>query len=458
MEILSLEEVVKAVGGRRVCAGSNTRVKGVSTDSRNIQKGDLFFALKGEHFDGHQYVVQAMDAGAVGAVISSEIKSNLGYENFPTIRVQDTVTALGDLARYYRQKLFTKIIGITGSNGKTTTKEMTYHVLSRFGSTVRSQKSFNNFIGVPATIFEIENKHEYGVLEMGTNAPGEIRRLSEIGAPDIAVIVNISKTHLEGLGCIEGVALAKREILENLRKDGVFVYNVDNPWCVEIANGFKGKAVGFGFSPQSHIRCTDVRKKDKGYVFVVNGRLEIYIPVSGYHNIGNCLASLAVCLALGHDIYGLKDAFSSFELPHMRIEQQRVGRITLINDAYNANPESVRAALQYLSEMNAKGRKVFVCGDMLELGNESYQLHREIGETVACLNIDLLWTVGAHASEIAKAAKLSGMPERRVVSFKDVTDIAASEINEFRENDTVLIKGSRGMHMENIIEKFMKFL
>jgi UDP-N-acetylmuramoyl-tripeptide--D-alanyl-D-alanine ligase len=207
MEVLSLEEVVMAVGGRIVCAGSNTRVERISTDSRNVQKGDLFFALKGERFDGHQYVVQAMDAGAVGAVISSEIKSNVGYENFPTIRVQDTVTALGNLARYYRQKLATKIIGITGSNGKTTTKEMTYHVLSRFGSAVRSQKSFNNFIGVPVTIFEIENKHQYGVLEMGTNAPGEIRRLSEIGAPDIAVIVNVSKTHLEGLGCIEGVAL-----------------------------------------------------------------------------------------------------------------------------------------------------------------------------------------------------------------------------------------------------------
>lgn len=456
MEVLLFEEVVKAVNGRIACAGSNTRVKGVSTDSRNIRAGDLFFALKGDHFDGHQYVVEAMHAGAVGAVVSNEIKTNLAYENFPTIKVQDTVTALGDLARYYRQKLDTKIIGITGSNGKTTTKEMTYHVLSRFGSAVRSQKSFNNFIGVPVTIFEIENKHQYGVLEMGTNAPGEIRRLSEISAPDIAVIVNVSKTHLEGLGCIEGVALAKGEILENLRKDGVFVYNVDNPWCVKIANGFKGNALGFGFNHQAHIRCTDVRKKDKGYVFIVNERLEIDIPIPGYHNIGNCLASLAVCLALGHDIYGIGDVFSSFELPQMRIEQQRVGKITLINDAYNANPESVRAALQYLSEMESEGRKVFICGDMLELGNESLQLHREIGETVAYLNIDLLWTVGTHASEIAKAAKLSGMPEGRVVSFNDVTDIASSAIKGFRENDTVLIKGSRGMHMENIVEKFIE--
>ncbi|MCF6154160.1 MAG: UDP-N-acetylmuramoyl-tripeptide--D-alanyl-D-alanine ligase [Candidatus Brocadia sp.] len=457
MEVLSLAEVVNAVCGHIVCADKSTKVKGISTDSRNIQKGDLFFALKGERFDGHQFITQAMNAGAIGAVISSEMKLDFGRENIPIIRVKDVVTALGDLAKYYRQKLETKIIGITGSNGKTTTKEMTYHLLSRFGSAVKSQKSFNNFIGVPVTIFEIENRHRYGVLEMGTNALGEIRRLSEIGVPDVAVIVNVSKTHLEGLGSIEGVALAKGEIVKNLRKDGVFVYNADNPWCVKIASGFGGNAVSFGFNPQASVRCTDVKKKYRGYVFVINGNLEIYFPIPGYHNIHNCLASFAVCHALGHNIYDLKDAFFSFILPQMRIEQQRIGNITFINDAYNANPASVHAALEYLNEIDTTGRKVFICGDMLELGDESFLLHREIGETVAHHNIDLLWTVGERASEIAKAAKLSGMPEKRVVSFKDVTDITVSEMHELRENDMVLIKGSRGMHMENIIEKFRKF-
>jgi len=169
------------------------------------------------------------------------------------------------------------------------------------------------------------------------------------------------------------------------------------------------------------------------------------------------LASFAICKALGHDICSVKDAFSSFKLPSMRIEQQRIGNITIINDAYNANPESVRAALQYLSEIDAAGRKVFVCGDMLELGKESVQLHKEIGETVSHLNIDLLWTIGKYASEIAKAAKSSGTPERQVISFQDISEITAIEINELRENDIVLIKGSRGMHMENIIEKFKEF-
>lgn len=457
MEVLSLDEVVNAVCGHRVYFDKNIKVKGISTDSRNIRKGDLFFALKGERFDGHQFVTQAMNAGAVGAVISNEMKPDYGHKNFSTIRVKDAVTSLGDLAKYYRQKLKTKIIGITGSNGKTTTKEMTHHLLSRFGPAVKSQKSFNNFIGVPVTIFEIENRHQYGVLEMGTNAPGEIRRLSEIGAPDVAVIVNVSKTHLEGLGSIEGVALAKGEIVKNLGKGGVFVYNADDPWCSKIASGFGGDTVSFGFSPHASVRCTDIKKKDRGYIFVINGSLEICFPIPGYHNIHNCLASFAVCHALGYSIYDLKDVFSSFLLPQMRIEQQRIGNITVINDAYNANPASVRAALEYLNEIDATGRKVFICGDMLELGNESFLLHSEIGETVAHYNIDLLWTVGERASEIAKAAKLSGMPENQVVSFKDVSDITVSKIHELRENDMVLIKGSRGMHMENIIEKFRKF-
>ncbi|MEP9411206.1 MAG: UDP-N-acetylmuramoyl-tripeptide--D-alanyl-D-alanine ligase [Candidatus Brocadia sp.] len=453
MEELSLDEVVNAVCGCIECADRSTKIKGISTDSRNIRRGDLFFALKGERFDGHQFILQAANAGAAGAVISGE-KQDFWCMDFPLIRVKDTVAALGDLARYYRQKLETKIIGITGSNGKTTTKDMTHHLLSCFGPAVKSQKSFNNFIGVPLTIFEIENRHRYAVLEMGTNAPGDIRRLSEIGVPDIAVIVNISKTHLEGLGSIEGVASEKGEILKNLRKEGVFVYNIDNPWCVGIASEFRGEVVSFGFSPHADVRCTDVRKKGSGYILSINGVSEIYLPVPGHHNIQNCLASFAVCLVLGHNICDLKDAFSSFTLPQMRIEQQRIGNITLINDAYNANPASVRAALEYLNETDTAGRKVFICGDMLELGEESFQLHREIGEMVARLNIDLLWTVGERASEIAKAAKLSGMHEKQVASFRDIADITVSEIHELRENDTVLIKGSRGMHMENIIGKF----
>ncbi len=457
METLSFEEVIKAISGQTTYINKDTRIKGISTDSRNIQRDDLFFALKGNRFDGHHFTGQAINAGAAAAVVSSEISLNTEQKRFPIIRVKDTTTALGDLARYYRQKLCTKVIGITGSNGKTTTKEMTYHILSHFGPAVKSQKSFNNFIGVPLTIFEIENRHQYGVLEMGTNAPGEIRRLSEIGSPDIAVIVNISKTHLEGLGSFEGVVSAKAEILENLRTNGVFVYNIDNPGCIRIAQNFKGEKINFGFDPHAHVRCTDVKKTKKGYIFTINKYLEVHIPIPGYHNITNCLASFAICYALGHDILHIKDIFSDFKLPSMRMEQQRIGNITVINDAYNANPESVRAAIQYLSEIDPIGRKILVIGDMLELGEESPQLHREIGEMIARLNIDLLWTVGKHASEVAKAAKSSGMPGKQISHFQNIIDISSIEIDKIKENDTVLIKGSRGMHMEYLVGKLREF-
>ena len=232
------------------------------------------------------------------------------------------------------------------------------------------------------------------------------------------------------------------------------MYNFDNPWCVKLAREFKGKSIGFGFNPCAQIKCTDVKKNDDGYVIVINGYLEVRLPVSGHHNINNCLAAFAVCYALGHDISAVTDAMASFKLPPMRMEQQHIGKITVINDAYNANPESVRAALRYFDELPVAGKKVFVCGDMLELGIESPQLHREIGELVARLHIDVLWTVGDRAGEIAKGAKMAGMPEERVVNFHNVADISVSEAGRIRENDTVLIKGSRGMQMEKIVEKF----
>ena len=458
MEILECEEVARATNGKITTdAGKALKISGVSRDSKSVKPGDLFVAIKGERHDGHDYIEQAMNAGAVGAVVSRDIVIKSRQKDFTVIRVNDTVTALGALAKYYRRKLGAKIVGITGSNGKTTTKEMVSHLLSCFGPTARSQKSYNNYIGVPLSIFEIENRHQYGVLELGTNAPGEIRYLSEMSNPNVAVIVTVTKTHLAGLGSIEGVARAKGEILEGLCKGGTFVYNFDNPWCVKLARAFKGRSIGFGFNPCAQIKCTDVKKNDDGYVIVINGYLEVRLPVSGHHNINNCLAAFAVCHALGHDISAVTDAMASFKLPPMRMEQQHIGKITVINDAYNANPESVRAALRYFNELPVAGKKVFVCGDMLELGSESPQLHREIGELVARLHIDVLWTVGDRAGEIAKGAKLAGMPEERVVNFHNVTDISISEAGRIRENDTVLIKGSRGMQMENIVEKFKEF-
>ncbi|MBM4054311.1 MAG: UDP-N-acetylmuramoyl-tripeptide--D-alanyl-D-alanine ligase [Planctomycetes bacterium] len=458
MDAISLEEVIKAVNGKAILNAGDLMVNGVSVDSRNVRKGDLFFAIKGEHYDGRQFIEQAFKGGAIGAVVSKQSEIDISGKCLPLILVNDARTALGDLAKHYRSKLSTKVVGITGSNGKTTTKEMVYHLLSHCGPAVKPQKSFNNFIGVPVTIFEMNSKHKYGILEMGTNAPGEILRLSEIGSPDIAVILNVSKTHLEGLGSIEGVASEKGDIVKNLREGGVFVFNTDNPWCGKIADGFAGKKIGFGFGTNAQIRCTEAKKKNAGYEFVINGQLKINIQVPGYHNIGNCLASFAVCHALGLDISKLQDAFLSFKLPDMRIDSQQIGNITFINDAYNANPESILAAMKYFEEIDSAGRKIFICGDMLELGRESEVLHREVGRKVPMLNLDMLWTVGKYAAEIANAAKDSGMDVKKIASFSNLEDITEYDMGEFREKDVILIKGSRGMHMETIVDKYKKFL
>ena len=496
MDAISLEEVIQAVNGKAISNARGLMVNGVSVDSRNVHKGNVFFAIKGDHYDGRQFIEQAFDAGAIGAVVSKQGGIDISGKCLPLILVDDVKTALGDLARHYRRKLNAKIIGITGSNGKTTTKEMLYHLLSHFAPVVKPQKSFNNFIGVPLTIFEINSKHKYGILEMGTNAPGEILRLSEIGLPDIAVILNISKTHLEGLGSIEGVALEKGDIVKNLKEDGVFVYNADNPWCCEIADKFRGNKISFGFGPNAQIRGTDAKKKGNGSVFTIDidyntppfpphwgvkgvkpvsgyppktlpplwgggggcrRQFEIQLHVPGHHNISNCLASFAVCHALGLDISGLHNAFLSFKLPDMRIDSQQIGNVTFINDAYNANPESIFAALKYFEEIDTAGRKIFICGDMLELGKESHALHKEVGEKMSAINLDLLWTVGKYASDIASAAKDGGMDVEKVLSFRSLDDITEYDMGEFRENDVILIKGSRGMHMETIIDKYRKY-
>ena len=261
--------------------------------------------------------------------------------------------------------------------------------------------------------------------------------------------------------------MEKGDIVKNLKEDGVFVYNADNPWCCEIADKFWGNKISFGLGPNAQIRGTDAKKNGNGSVFTINPfwegggdcrrQFEIQLHVPGHHNISNCLASFAVCYALGLDISGLHNAFRSFKLPDMRIDSQQIGNVTFINDAYNANPESIFAALKYFEEIDTAGRKIFVCGDMLELGKESHALHKEVGEKASALNLDLLWTVGKYASDIASAAKDGGMDVEKVLSFRSLDDITEYDMGEFRENDVILIKGSRGMHMETIIDKYRKY-
>jgi UDP-N-acetylmuramoyl-tripeptide--D-alanyl-D-alanine ligase len=429
----------------------NTQFPGVSTDSRTVKPGELFVALKGDNFNGHDFVMKTFEMGAAGAIISEPVA---GIEKFPdraVFLVSDTLKAMGDLARHLRRRLSTRIIGITGSNGKTTTKEMTYHLLSKVARVSKAQKSFNNFVGVPLTIFAIEPGDEYAVIEMGANAPGEIKYLAGIALPDIGVITTVTATHLEGFKSEAGVANAKAELLDFIRPDSVGILNADNPWTATMAPRCRGRVVTFGRSAAADVRATDV-SSDEALRFKLNGRTEVTIPMLGEFNVYNALAAAAVGIQLGMTPEQIAEAFKDFSPPAMRLMPIQVGEVLVINDAYNANPTAMRAAMETFVAMKVKGRKVFVFGDMRELGEGSEKYHREMGKLLAEKHFDLLMMVGPMAAIAGDAAAADGFPADKIA--RAVSSLEAAELlpPSLRPGDTVLLKGSRAMALEKVIE------
>lgn len=457
MNNIEVSKILKATDGKLLLGSPESRITGISTDSRAIKEGELFFALEGENYDGHKFVDQAISHGAAGAVISSNkdaVYSLLyGFEKCILVEVADTLKALGDLAKFYRKSLSTNFIAVTGSNGKTTTKDMIYHVLRNFNSVTRSRKSFNNFIGVPLTIFDTDFTQDFCVVEMGTNAPGEIRRLSDIIFPDFTILTNISYAHLEGLGSIEGVANAKAEFIENMAGNGVLITNADDDRCNRIANRFNGKVIHFGFNKSADIKASNVKRNDSGFVFTVNDSFTVKLSVLGKHNIYNAMAAIAICNAVGISMENICDKFIDFKLPPMRMEKQVCGDIVVINDGYNSNPMSMSAALEEFSQLTTQGRKILVCGDMLELGNYAESLHREMGAKVAKTDIDVLWTVGSFSRFVAEEAIANGMPEEKIRSCETAEEVSSFVTSQLKRDDTVLIKGSRGMKLESVVRQ-----
>ncbi len=457
MNNIKVSDILKATGGKLIQGNSELLINGISTDTRSIKQGEIFFALEGENYDGHKFVEQAIHNGAAGAVISSGKKAaysfHNGFKKCALLEVADTLTALGELAKFYRNSLPASFIAVTGSNGKTTTKDMAYHVLRNFKSVSRSRKSFNNLIGVPLTIFETETAHDFCIVEMGTNAPGEIKRLSEIIFPDFAILTNISNAHLEGLENIEGVASAKSEFIENMAEDGTLITNADDDWCNQIADRFNGKVISFGFNQSADIKASNVKRNDSGFVFTVNDSLTVNLPVFGKHNICNALAVIAMCDTVGVGIEVICDKFMDFKLPPMRMEKQICGGIVVVNDGYNSNPSSMSSALDEFSQLITSGRKVLICGDMLELGNYAERLHKEVGAKVADANIDVLWAVGPLSRFVAEEAIANGMPRENILSCETSEEMCSFVVSQLRKDDTVLIKGSRRMKLECVLRQ-----
>ncbi len=454
---MEVSDIINVTDGKLVFGNPSSHVTRISTDTRTLQKGDMFLALDGENYDGHNFVEQAMLNGAAGAIISSIKKSadssiNKFKKSF-LIEVTDTLKALGDLAKFHRSGLQTKFIAVTGSNGKTTTKDMIYHVLRNFKTVSKSRKSFNNLVGVPLTIFDVNATMDFCVVEMGTNATGEIRRLSEIILPNFTILTNISPTHLEGLGSIEGVANAKSEFIDNMADGGVLITNADDDWCNRIANRFKGEVISFGFNKNANIKVSNVKRSSTGFVFTVNGSIKVNLPIIGRHNVYNALAVMAMCEAVGISMEDVCNRFVDFKLPSMRMEKHVCGDMVVINDGYNSNPSSMSAALEELSQMDVPGRKVIICGDMLELGNYTEKLHKEIGAKIANDNIDFLWTVGPFSRFVAEEAIANGMSPDKIRSCETSEEVCSFVPSQLRKDDTVLIKGSRKIKLECVLRQ-----
>ena len=424
-------------------------VKGVSSDSRAIEPDDLFIAVRGDRLDGHDFVASAFARGATAAIVSRTLSPPPEFRDRQLYKVPDTVEAYGRLARYYRRRWGGKVIAVTGSNGKTTTREMLAHLLSARHALVQSLKNFNNHIGVPQTLFQAHREHALAVVEMGTSSPGEIAYLARVAEPDYAVITNVGESHLEKLVSLQGVARAKGELLDAMDGRGVAFLNADDPWHAALAGRRRGKTVTFGRSPPADVRCVHEEAWQGGSRFRLATGQEFVLPVPGRHNVSNALASLAVCHELGC-LDRAAERLATFDPPEMRFNVERVRDVTLIADCYNANPLSMAAALEAMDAMPCGGRRVMVCGDMLEMGRHVEETHRGLGRRVGASRIDCLFTVGASSRWVAEAAK-----ESRDLTwdhFERAEDAAAPVAAWLRPDDLVLVKGSRALRLEGVLQ------
>ena len=447
MIFLTLAEVRNAVAGRSNGTGDDVpdvAIEMVSTDTRTIRPGSLFVALRGENFDGHRFLTQARDAGAVAAVVDAVLPD--APAELPLIVVPDTRVALGRLANHVRRLSRCKaVIAVAGSNGKTGTKLLIHAALRKHLNGSVSPKSFNNDIGVPLTLLAMEADQDYVVVECGTNHPGEIANLSRIAEPDLAVITNCGPEHLEGLHDLDGVRRENAAITAGMKRGGCLVVNGDDPLLVETLGGFGGEVLTFGFGRDNDLWAGDVSCDFDGVRLRLNGSSTLArVPLLGRHVAANMLAAVAVARRMDVPEERMLAGLAEASGPEMRLDLSEVNGIKILNDAYNANPASVAAALETLRDLPHDGRKIAVLGDMLELGPDSDRYHREAGELAAACGFDLLACVGPGGLLIADAAGSDAL------HYPDAAAAAAGLALLVKPGDLVLLKASRGVRLEAV--------
>ena len=432
-------------------------VKGVSTDSRKIQKGEVFFALKGPNFDGHSFVEAVFGKGARAAVVEQAYADKSPGPGGPLILVDDTLKALGDLASYAR-RLYreTPVVAVSGSAGKTTTKDMTAAILSVSRPVMKTEGNLNNLIGLPLTLLGLTAAHGAAVVELGISLPGEMKRLSEMASPDVAVLTNIGRGHLKTLGSIERVAREKGELFRSVGPEGFKVVNLDDPWTVKMAEeAGKGRPVTFSLKDRADVRAMDY-SVEEGFggirvTYEVRGeRLKVRLNTPALCNVSNAAAAICAAVSLGATLKEAGEGLASGIAAHGRMEVVRINGLTVLDDTYNANPESVAAAL--LTLKRATGRKIAVLGDMRELGEASVNAHREAGKMAAEYGIDMVVAIGAFSKEITEGASSGGLSPGRVMGFGGKMDAVKALKGLLREGDSILVKGSRAVALEEVVE------
>ncbi|MBO8144369.1 MAG: UDP-N-acetylmuramoyl-tripeptide--D-alanyl-D-alanine ligase [Thermodesulfobacterium sp.] len=464
---ISTENIVKATSGILIGGDMGIHFKGISTDTRIIKPGYLFWALKGEKFDGHDFYKEAIEKGAKGIVISRfprEFKMEEIPKTISVILVKDTLRALGDLANFWRRKLNCIIVAITGSCGKTTTKEMSYNILSRFFKTAKNQANYNNLIGVPLSLLSIGENAEVGILELGTNQKGEIERLSQIVEPQISVITSVYPSHLDGLDSLEGVLEEKITLFKNTHRNGTIIYNFDQQILREKAQKFSQNKISFGLNPEADLSFQNLvlsEEKIKGEIKFKNNSYLLEIENIGKHNLLNLLASLCVAISLKLELKNIIPLIGN-EIPlFKRFKVFEKKNFLIIDDTYNANPGSTKAALEFIKGLSKNWeRKVVILGDMKELGKDSKMLHEEIGKLVAEVADFAIFT-----GEMAKSYEKGFRSEKNkeCKTFDSVDELLKNfSLKEFLEkekrNTAILIKGSRALRMERIVEKLIEEL
>ena len=457
MEPIRICEIVTAVGGALWKGNPNAEVTSVSTNSRELEPGALFVPIVGEKVDAHRFIPMALDTGAAACFTQQEPEEGFKYLDGAVIRVGDTQKALQDFAAWYRKRFTLPVVGVTGSVGKSSTKEMIAAALSQGKRVHKTAGNYNSQIGLPLTVFGLDHTHEIAVIEMGMSNFGEMERLSAIASPTSAVVTNIGISHIEQLKTQENIRAEKLHIADTIGEQGALYLNGDDPMLQQLRESYTGKIVWYGMESDCDYQAVNIDTVKDCTRFELHapfGAHKIMIPALGLHNVSNALAAIAVAYDQGLTLDDIRCGLLTYEGLAMRQQIHELDKITVIDDSYNASPDSIKSGIGVLMAVKSTGKKIAVLADMLELGERSAQAHLELGAYAAASGVDAVVTVGREAEKIAEGAA----EESRKILVKacGTNDEAFAELETIlNDGDCVLVKGSRGMHTDEIVQKLL---